>query len=428
MSTESIAVPRALTRSILAGECVAFVGAGFSAPAIPTWASLLERVARDADVKRGTRSRVGQLLARQDSMDLEAAAELLRDDLGAEGLVGALRNHLAVSEPDASMRLRLAHLRGIPFRAILTTNFDALLDGDAPGPTAYRKLLRPSGLGWFQERYLPRGDGPPVIKLHGCVERAPGDVVFTRRDYRQRLYGNPSYTTFLRSVFAANTLLFLGCSFSDVYVNELRSEVLALFEQRERDEPLAYALVADEPPARVDFFRHHEGIELLSYPSDRGLKHGAFDRFLEDLHARTNPLLHLGRLLHGRRILWHDPNPSNNTFGIEVLRKASAGAGGDHELVEVTDVEAALNAMAHHDIDLVLTHWGHGPSQSNAERLLEEMHARGLSAPVLIFATARYADENKRRALKAGALGYCYRWPSLLRTIATVLDDGHTTG
>mgnify|MGYP002388440496 CR=1 FL=1 len=88
-----------------------------------------------------------------------------------------------------------------------------------------------------------REAGPPVVKLHGDLLAEPPDVVLTRRDYRQRLYGSPAYTTFLKSLFATSTVLYLGFSFTDAYLNELRSEILALVDYRTGDRPLAYAVV-----------------------------------------------------------------------------------------------------------------------------------------------------------------------------------------
>ena len=187
--------------------------------------------------------------------------------------------------------------------------------------------------------------GPPVIKLHGDASTDPASVVLTRRDYRQRLYRNGAYATFLRSVFATNTVLFLGCSFGDFYINELRSEVLALFEQRGRDSPLAYALVCDQPQARVTFFRRHEGIEVMPYDSATSPPHHHFDDFLKALYELTNPLLHLGRRVGSRRLLWHDPNPSNNEAGIETLRRAVSLSGDAHELVEVQSIERAIEEL-----------------------------------------------------------------------------------
>jgi hypothetical protein len=420
----ALAVPGKLVASILEGRCVAFVGAGYSAAAVPTWSRLLERIAAFEGVNAETRERVGGLMASGEPLAFEAAAQLLLDVLGpafSEELASILE---APSENDV-MKLRREHLSGIPFRGILTTNFDGLLKGLTPGRTAYREVLRPGNTGWYEERYW-RGKGAPVVKLHGCVTK-PDTVVLTRRDYRRRLYSDPAYATFLRSVFAGNTLLFLGCSFNDPYLNELRSEVLSLLDQKDFDEPLAYAVVPDQHEARRDFFRNHEGMKVISYDTTQAADHEPFDDFLAQLYRQTNPVYHLGRLLEGKRLIWLDPNPNNNEAGIKTLRNAARWADAGFTLDEVTDVEGALAQLAT-PCDLLITHWGHGPHGSNAERLLKEIRSRDLQAPVIVFASGAYAEQNKRRALKAGAIGYCFLWSTLFRRLADVFDHGRNTG
>ena len=66
-----------------------------------------------------------------------------------------------------------------------------------------------------------------MVHLHGEIE--PSDsAVITRQDYRRRLHESPGYLTFLRSVMASYTILYLGFSFTDAYLNELRSEVRSM--------------------------------------------------------------------------------------------------------------------------------------------------------------------------------------------------------
>lgn len=101
------------------------------------------------------------------------AAQLLFDSHGED----VFRDRLALAlrkEPlPADMRLRLKHLYGIPFRAILTTNFDPLLPGLPPGPEAYRKLLRGRRPSPWREALarVALDPGPPG------GERADGDAV-----------------------------------------------------------------------------------------------------------------------------------------------------------------------------------------------------------------------------------------------------------
>lgn len=54
----------------------------------------------------------------------------------------------------------------------------------------------------------------------------------TRRGYRQLLHATSGYNDFLQSVMASCTVLYLGFSFTDHYLNDLRSSVLSMMEGR----------------------------------------------------------------------------------------------------------------------------------------------------------------------------------------------------
>src|SRR5690606_41525063 len=77
---------------------------------------------------------------------------------------------------NAVMRRRLRVLHGIPFRAILTTNFDGVLPGELPNRDAFLAVLRPRGHRWWDQRFWDAGaEGATVVKLHGShqIGRAP---------------------------------------------------------------------------------------------------------------------------------------------------------------------------------------------------------------------------------------------------------------
>src|SRR5690349_10288360 len=121
-------IPAHLRDQIEAGRCIAFVGAGFSAPAVPSWKALLQGLAERAELGEGDRDWVAQLVAHGSSRDLEAAAQILQVAMGAAfhpALADVLRSH--GREDAIAERRRL--LTSIPFDAILTTNFDPFLVG-----------------------------------------------------------------------------------------------------------------------------------------------------------------------------------------------------------------------------------------------------------------------------------------------------------
>jgi hypothetical protein len=426
--SDHAAIPPQLVRDIRDGNCVAFVGAGFSAAAVPGWRDLLLAAAdscRDGSAAERARALLGA--PSPAARELEAAAQILRDADPA-GLVEALRQSVGAVVPDAVMARRLELLRGIPFAAILTTNFDPLLPGSPPTPRAFLDVLRPERHRWWDERFWDRArPGPQVVKLHGDVAGPPGrepELVLSRRDYRRLLYGTPGYLTFLRSLFAIRSVLYLGFSFTDAYLNELRSEVLALLGHEGGEvapRPIAWAVVPDASEAECAYYRRHEGIEVLTYDAQAPPRHGGFDRILEALHRETHPAHFLGRLLAGRRIVWLDPQPANNAHGMVFLAEAAAMAATSPCRVDrVGDVSSALAKLGddHPPADLVITHWGHdrerdpttGAPCSTAAALLAAIRRADLRVPVIVFSDRRFAADNRPLAYRLGACDLLASW------------------
>lgn len=282
---------------------------------------------------------------------------------------------------------------------------------------------------WWNERFWDDDRrGPRVVKLHGDILAKPAArrLVFSRADYRERLYGNPAYRTFLRAVLATSTVLYLGFSFTDAYLNELRSEILALLEHGHTDEPIAYAIVNDMSAQDVEYFGRWEGVQILTYDS-QGLKNfEAFDGYLEALYEATNPVFRLGGCLAGRRLLWLDAMPSNNEAGMQFLLEAAGSRGC--VIDTVLSWGEAVERLGRSRYDLLITHWGHadadlasGGRGAVAERILMEMRSRDLRAPVIVFASGGFADENRRTALALGAQAYVFEWRDLFREIERVL-------
>ena len=89
----------------------------------------------------------------------------------------------------------------------------------------------------------------------------------------------------------------------------------------------------------------------------------------------------------------------------------------------------AVTALTQNDYDLVITHWGWNKAQDRAghvcpvgERLLVEMRAQDLRAPVIVFSTADFAHENRPVALRLGAREYLSHWSRLFREIAQIFQ------
>ena len=439
-------IPQRLVNEIAEGRCVAFVGAGFVMPTVPGWIDLLADLATLTPPE--THALVDELLLGQSSRHLEIAAQALKDALGSE-FNAALAQRLNSEEIREETENRLETLREIPFRAVLTTNFDNLLNGRAPSPDAYLEILRPPQRPWwalennwllpkpkssmsdvapFPDRIDVQQPDARTLKLHGSTDGESGPVVFTMRDYRERLYSDSGYATFLKALFATNTVLYLGVSFTDAYLNELRSEILALIGHNPDSEPLAYAVLPDTSPGQRRHLLDHEAIETIPYSTGPGNSHDEFDLILQQIHDQTNPFRQLGRLIAGRRIVWLDPSPSNNLFGMELLRHAANLVTGSAEITQVASVDQAVEALQS-PTDLVISHWGRrNEPGSTAEDLLIAVRSQGLEAPVVIFTQHLGADERKERAMQLGAAAFTFKWETLVGEIQRIFSPGSASG
>lgn len=404
-----------------AGRCVAFIGAGFTSPVCRRWSDLLRHIAAEVP-EASVREQVGALLQRR---EYEIAAQVLEDVFAQHEtakLLELVRRHTPKPEPTEEERARMERrrqlLKEIPFAAILTTNFDEELPGRVLDRETYSALVRDADRRVLARRFWVRPDGEhgrsPILKLHGDLRGEKG-ITLSRRGYRARLYSEPGYLNVLRTVFMTKTLLFIGFSFNDAYLNELRSETLAYIDKGSDTPTVAYAVMADVHPSVQSHYAKHEGVFVFDYDSKQDTDHGYVDDFLTRFHAQTSPAQVMGPRLEDRRILWVDPNDHHNWRGADYLHRAARGLCAI-ELAK--SPEGALERLETESFDLVISRWGHqaqGPA--DAIRLLEGMRQSDRRVPVVIFSSGAFARENREAALRLGALEYTSHWETLFEVI-----------
>eukprot|EP00658_Telonema_sp_P-2_P056523 TRINITY_DN4497_c0_g1_i4.p1 TRINITY_DN4497_c0_g1~~TRINITY_DN4497_c0_g1_i4.p1 ORF type:complete len:522 (-),score=109.32 TRINITY_DN4497_c0_g1_i4:18-1583(-) len=319
-----------LVQEIMRGNCVIFLGAGFSIPAGGhNWGSLLQTVAERAVAEAGADpmipTQVGQLCSSWQQDDMNQAAQLIEDtletlhaangssplmtDLVADEVQRPRDNARAAHFPlDAStilqhreeypvMASRIELVDSTPFIGILTTNYNCVTPGSSGAAPLSR---RPEGSpvrcynSLLRGREKPQRGDKPVLQIHGtCLE--PQTIVLTTEGYRRLLHGEPGYSAFLKSVMATRTILYFGFSFTDGYLNELRSETMSMLNDLGdlQEHPLAYAIINDKTKEECDYFRQHEGVQFLSFDS-KAHGFGAADRYLYALNLATNlSLIHI---------------------------------------------------------------------------------------------------------------------------------------
>ena len=226
--------PDFLVQRLREGQCILFVGAGLSAAAgLPTWSNLLKGITAWAERERpGTASvdEINQLLA---AGKLEQVADHLRDVIGLEGLQRALAERLEIDGrplPDAH---RL--ITQLPFRAIITTNFDRLIERafDNKIPVATERDAEQLA------DYIGKRDCFFLLKAHGDLGRAD-TIVLTETDFGQMVYGNEAFKRSFITLLMTNAVLFVGYSLADIDFRLLLGHHAELFRS---EGPPRYALI-----------------------------------------------------------------------------------------------------------------------------------------------------------------------------------------
>jgi hypothetical protein len=280
---DSLEIPTDLVHACVSGNCVLYVGAGLSASAgLPVWREFVERLLEWGE-------RIGATDATFSASLREAADSGMRD-LVVDSVVGRVAEHgqnrelhqfLEATFLSPALELTSWHssIRELPFSAVLTTNFDRLLEQTFWHRT--RRVLTPRDT----EELLAALSGKQffLLKLYGTLER-PDTVLVSPAQYESEIEGNRAFAQFMESLFVTRTLLFLGASLEGIMAY---LEAIPFQGGRRRH----YAVVAVNGSgwrAKADQLLRRYGIQVLPYaPSD---DHAALRDFLTELASRIQVL------------------------------------------------------------------------------------------------------------------------------------------
>jgi hypothetical protein len=267
--------------------------------------------------------------ARPSAEDFALVAQDMQDIMGEEPFEEYIRQQCKLSD-DTMLTTEMVHrircLSRIPFKAIITTNYNscfrglekdiepALLHGFINPCSLWESILRGTA-GHDQERNLlddqeevlcgaqaDLGDQDheencvesygevermtlkealdkykfrcPILKIHGCVEY-PNSIVLSRKGYKRLQYETPGFKMFLTSAMATNTMLYIGFSFTDDYLNEFRAEVLKMLRPSSRT-PVQYNVV-------LSALKHIGKPEILSHFYDANFH----DDYLTEIRTQS---------------------------------------------------------------------------------------------------------------------------------------------
>jgi hypothetical protein len=265
-----------LLESFRAGDCIAFIGAGFSAPVgLPLWKPLLNGlVNRLENVHSDEPERLKLLgyarrciedgqLPRAASVISEASPSTQIDQV-LKRLYNANRQFTELDERDPkkrAMRERLDALLALPWAGIVTTNYDTLIHD-------YRNWTnvsaRPSdNLG----QVLKSSDRPFLIHLHGNVKT--GQMILSEENYDEIYLGSSTVQSFLLALLLRYTVVFIGTLVEDRFV-EYKRQLQLLFRDKaslSNRQPLSpeYVLLAKTDAQRGSYLQATKGFRALYY-------------------------------------------------------------------------------------------------------------------------------------------------------------------
>jgi hypothetical protein len=258
-------------------RCVLFVGAGLSRPAgYPGWRQLMETVVQQtASAGVGDAGRV-ELSALLDAGRYAEVADQCRELLGRSRFGALLRAQLArpVAPPQATHRAIVQ----TPYAAIVTTNFDTLLEDayGAWGQTGVPKA--PTSAQLHRQGTLLLDRAFFILKAHGTIDD-DSSLVFTSEDYRRIIHENPAFQSLMAAILLTHAVVFVGYSLNDPNFRLLLEGQLAVFGA---DAPPRYAVMEGVATLEAQILRRTAGIEVIPYPSG---EHHHVAEFLAELSA-----------------------------------------------------------------------------------------------------------------------------------------------
>jgi hypothetical protein len=308
-----------LTKAIASGETVLFAGAGCSAPlSYDTWPRLLKDLGVLANGCGGTFDPDPQLITEDPLTFVDKAKEHIQNVTGSLDRYGQFLYRKFETHNKGPKFLELHEdLIALPFRGVITTNFDQVLEEalvahlalagearanldlsiheDAP-PEVSRFLLS------LADRTLPKR----IAHLHGVYKR-PNGIILSRRDY-ETAYGfvypaggdTPEVSAawgihrkILWAILATRCLIFVGFSLSDPYI-------LVLLDAVSRDlwqwhESVHFAIVpisienAEYTKLRAESWLSQYGIDVVFYENPDGTHRALLSLIREIRHKCSAP-------------------------------------------------------------------------------------------------------------------------------------------
>lgn len=234
--TERLIIPEKLEEAIQNNNLVFFIGAGCSIPLnFPSWNKLIENILEGLNNKYGQTSdtHFRNILSgvQSGSKTLFEALNLIEKDANhgtiyktkSKEIVNIQIENISKTLPNKSVVHSL--LWNISTK-IITTNYDNVLEKYKPNDINPKIFGNTNA---FQSLKSQSIDAQFLYKIHGEINN-PESIILFESDYRQ-IYEKDNYNNdALATHFKDKTLLFIGFSLTDPFVNDLFTKIKTIYK------------------------------------------------------------------------------------------------------------------------------------------------------------------------------------------------------
>ncbi|ELY2017071.1 SIR2 family protein, partial [Flavobacterium psychrophilum] len=349
--TEELIIPKKLEEAINSNNLVFFIGAGCSMSLnFPSWKELIESILQELTVKYGTTSDVNfqNILngVKSDTKTLFEALNLIERDAKhgstyktkSKEIVNIKIENISKNFPKNS---KVHSLLWNISTKIITTNYDKAIEFYKPENISPKIF---DNINTFQSLKSQLNDAQFLYKIHGDNDN-PDSVILFESDY-ENIYksGNPNHDA-LSTFFKDKTILFIGFSLKDPFVNDLFTNIKKIYNGYTVNEHFVFTTNNE------DFIEY----DVTAIPIDNWteglLEYLAELENLKSTSAKTNNKL---SVIIGET---KDEELTNNDVSsivklIELKTKELSNNPGDKELhKEVNDLRGKINKLMFGEID-----------------------------------------------------------------------------
>jgi len=280
-----------LVKDIINNNCILMVGSGISKRCfgkdrknLPSWYQFLEDFInwqyRNNKYLKSEFLEIKELL--RDNNKFQIVAGDLIEKTTREEFKDFLESIFSPNDIFPSYLHKLFCL--FPFRAIITTNYDILIE------KAYYELYKkfPKIINYNE---IKNGIEIPhnffIAKIHGDIED-PSTIILSQIDYMNLIHKSPIYIQFLKSLFKKYTVIFTGYSFND-------PDIKFIVDNLSFEDNYCYLITSNQEITQIECDRYFKDQKIIVLGFDktnnsyRQLDIG-FEELLELLFVKNNKL------------------------------------------------------------------------------------------------------------------------------------------